>query len=188
MLFCCRKSCCSKAAGDKGALQGAGFSTLQAPVVGRQLSPWCAVAAASWDHEIGQSGSWDMTAELGGSTSLDGKQSLPDDAKGRPSWCGFCAGVASVPPGIRGCPHLRERACLCSGGKPKRLGEIIHTAMHEWLRSSPVAEKMPGPLAERVVRCSTGTPARLGEPCHAQGVQLQVPWPRCPGCPGQARV
>lgn len=33
MLLCCRKSCCSKAAGDKGALQGAGFTALQAPLV-----------------------------------------------------------------------------------------------------------------------------------------------------------
>lgn len=49
-----------------------------------------------------------------------------------------------------------------------------------------MAEKMPGPLPEWVVRCSTGTPARLGKPYHAQGVHLQVSWPRCPGCSGPA--
>lgn len=179
MLLCCRKSCCSKAAGDKGALQGAGFTALQAPLVENNYPHsvlWQQLAGIM----RGQSGCRDMSAVLEGSTSLNGKQSLPGDAKGRPSWCGFCAAGHQGPP-----PSAGDSL---PGGKPKRLGEIIHTAMHERPRSSPVAEKMPGPLPERVVRCSTGTPARLGKPCHVQGVQLQVPWPRCPGCPGQARV
>lgn len=93
MLLCCRKSRCFKAVGDKGALQGAGFPTLRAPVAGRRPAPGCAAAAANgWDRGKGEPWRWDAIAVLGESTSLDGKQSLPGDAERWPSWRGFCIG------------------------------------------------------------------------------------------------